>query len=273
MGNGSVLMEPVCKDIGCSITAEIERLGIQLQVKVDGVSVKWRNNGHIPELSGAEKAEIRLICGKNIWGFNVALGKDRVVIEAKNHSESSSRNYHKTIHIEDGARTNYPVNCIRLLLPYGGHRFKITEIGIIFQDENGYLTIQDVYEGACYIKDDKLVCPAFEKWPSLLEFLCKIQAQEGFDKLPPLTINRPSLPKKKTFGGIREGFVKFFNLNAGFGVIETISGDTYVESESITSDKKPLFLPKGAKVAFRDLIPSDKEGTFKRKAIGVKVTG
>lgn len=279
MGNGAVLMEkPVCKDkdIGGSITAEIERLGIQLQVKVDGVSVKWQNNGYIPDLCGSEKAEIGLTCGKSFWGFNVALGKDKVVIEAKNYTPKScdKKVYHKTIHIENGARTNYPVNNIRLLRPCDGHRFKITEIGIVFQNLDGFLTIQDVYEEDCHQgKDGVLVCLAFEKkWPSLIEFLHKIQKQGGFAELP-LLKPATTTPKKKTFGGTKEGFVKFFNLNAGFGVIETISGDTYVESESIASDKKPLFLPKGAKVAFRNLIPSDKDGTFKRKAIGVRVMG
>ena len=75
MGNG-VLERPVCKDdIGINeinIDAELERLNVSLQVKVDGALVEWESNGYIPLLSGAEKAEIRLTCGKGIWGFNVA---------------------------------------------------------------------------------------------------------------------------------------------------------------------------------------------------------
>ena len=82
MGNG-VLERPVCKD-GVSIDAELERIGINLQVKVNGLLVKWKSNGYIPELYGAEKAEIRLTtCGKDIWGFNVALGNNKEVTGAK----------------------------------------------------------------------------------------------------------------------------------------------------------------------------------------------
>lgn len=275
MGNGAVMEKPVCKDkdIG-GINTELKKLGIQLQVKVDGVPVGWKSDGHIPELSEAGKVEIRLTCGKNVHGFNVALGKDRIVVGAKNYSKSSDRKvYHKTIHIEDGTRTNYPVNNIRLLRPYGDHSFKITEIGIAFQWGEGYLTVQDVYEGICYQdKDDKLVCPAFEKWPSLLDFLRQIQKQEGgFAELPLLNRKPNPTPKNKIFGGTKEGFVNFFNLNAGFGVIKTISGDAYVEYESIISTEKPLFLPKGSEVVFKHILRSTEEGTLKWKVLEVRV--
>ena len=298
MGNGVVLMrKPVCKDdIGINeinIDAELERLNVSLQVKVDGALVEWESNGYIPLLSGAEKAEIRLTCGKGIWGFNVAPynpnkkatpekpSVPKEVTGAKNYSKSDDRNiYHKTVHIENGAQTNYP-DCIRLLRldECNSNEVDLTEIGITFQRQRGYLTVQDVYEGVeCYqAGNGNLLCPQFdEKWPSLVDFLRQIQAQGGFSELPHIIDYRPttsSSSSKKIFRGTKEGFVKFFNLNAGFGVIQTISGDVYFDSESIISESKPLFLKKGAKVAFKNLIPSDKEGTFKKKAIGVSVIG
>lgn len=293
MGNGTAVLEKPCNSI--NIDAELEKIGVSLQVKVDGLLVEWKNNGYIPELYGAEKAEIRLTtCDKNVRGFNVdpynpnkrvvdfrrpeKPSVPKAVTGAKNYSKSESdgrKIYRKTVHIEDGARTNYPGNCIRLFRrdEFIPHKFKITEIGFVCQGDEGYITVQDVYEGVCYQKDDKLVCPAFEKWTSLVEFLRQIQAEEGgFGKLPLLTTCPPFLLKKKTFKGFKDGSVKFFNLNTGWGVIETISGDVYFSYESIISESKPLFLKKGAEVSFEKLIPSDK-GTFKRKAIGVRLIG
>ena len=136
---------------------------VSLQVKVDGALVEWESNGYIPLLSGAEKAEIRLTCGKGIWGFNVAPynpnkkatpekpSVPKEVTGAKNYSKSDDRNiYHKTVHIENGAQTNYPVNCIRLLRldECNSNEVDLTEIGITFQRQRGYLTVQDdVYKG------------------------------------------------------------------------------------------------------------------------------
>ena len=77
---------------------------------------------------------------------------------------------------------------------------------------------------------------------------------------------------EKIFKGPNRVFVAFLNLNAGFGVIQTISGDVYFDSEH-NLRVKTSFLKKGAEVAFRNLIPSDKDGTFKKKAIGVRVIG
>ena len=297
MGNG-VLERPVCKDdIGINeinIDAELERLNVSLQVKVDGALVEWESNGYIPLLSGAEKAEIRLTCGKGIWGFNVAPynpnkkatpekpSVPKEVTGAKNYSKSDDRNiYHKTVHIENGAQTNYPGNCIRLLrLDDNSNEVDITEVGIVFQGRHGYLTVQDdVYKAECYQDGNgNLLCPQFdEKWPSLVNFLRQIQAQGGFSELPHIIDYRPttsSSSSKKTFRGTKEGFVKFFNLNAGsWGVIETIAGDVYISHEDIVSKTNPIFLPKGAEVSFRNLIPSDKEGAFKKKAIGVSIIG
>lgn len=249
----------------------LEEIGVNLQVKVDGVSVRWQNNGYIPELYNSEKVTIKLTCGENVWGFNVAPNKIRTVTGAKNHSlQEETKTYHKKITVIDGVRTDYPMNCIRLFR-VKDHRFKVTEIGITFQNLDGFLTIQDIYEGDCYQgKDGRLVCPSFDdSWHSLSDFISQISIQQGGFKFPHVVNYKPQ-PKQKSLIPFRGGIVKWFNVNAGWGVIETYGGDAYVNYKNIISEHKPCLLKKGAEVTIKDLIVTH-NGALKRKALGVKV--
>ena len=150
------------------------------------------NDGHIRVLDSAQEVEIKIKIEKgiNVWGFGVDGNKN--ITPAKNYSQAG-RVYRKKvpihipIHKGKEPYTQYNENHIKLVEIGTGGYFAIYEVAIVFQNELGFLTTQQVYKGSVFKSGKGLFCPEFDgKWPQLVAFLESIykESGSGMDNLP-----------------------------------------------------------------------------------------
>ena len=260
--------------------------GVNVSADLDGKALDIGEYGYIGELNlGKALLEARIEPGNNIFGFNVDGNKN--VTPRKNWGEVESpqidrKLYKAKIQIksnEEGIlHTEYAENNIRLIeLDLREGNFQTWEIALVSQDSVFFVTVQKVYEGQCYLNKGTILCPEFNKWPQLVQYVSGLIRSKGnIDRLPPISqykrkeeeINAQGLDKNT-------GRVIWFNCAQGFGAIITSEGVARVRWNKITREdfRMALLIPKEI-VSYERLISPEqtnlRKTSFRIEAVGVR---
>ena len=191
----------------------LEKIGIELEVWFEREKILPDGNGYLGEFGKGNfyleytlpEKEPRPICfivdgKKNIIPFN----KNVKVIP---------------VTMVDGGTftTKYDSNNVRFAVIEQTGKCKVWEIAIVSQDSVFFLTEQMVYERHWFREENgEAVCPDFENWPQIVEFLRPIMEQE---ELPSISEYQPP-PETKTNGLLKsQGKVVWWNLALQLGLI------------------------------------------------------
>lgn len=248
-------------------------------VNVNGKICKIENDGYLGKLS-ADKALVEMRVAPQdaskfaVYGFTVD-GKKNVQLK-KDYSimVGTERCYKMLVRIEQYGElrfTEYPANNFRIMRLSRKGNATIWEIALISQNGEFFLTTQNTYSVICYQKDGEMVCPQFEKWPQIVDFLREYTAAKWLSKEFRPISDKPAI---KTAPNLPPSHVLWFNYASGVGAITTPEGTARVHWSQIARRPRLAYLIQGEKVSYEKLqapnVTKRRETAFQKEALGVK---
>jgi hypothetical protein len=205
-------------------------------------------------------AVLQVVAPENFAAFHVD-GQKNIHLKKYYEEKDERRRFEMKVRIEKDQHgvpcTKYKNNNNMRLLEFGeDHQFTFWEIALISQNGNFFLTVQPVYEEACFTDGKRVVCPYFEdpdhEWPQLVEILRTV-FQEVAKTLPPVEEYVPDEPIDPATLADNTGDVLWWSFSQNYGIIMTPKGVANAHWTEAPVHQKLRYLEKGEKVQYKDL--------------------